>query len=667
MARFSMSPARYAVVLSAALLAVQLPAAAASSDPSGNLTKGQRDALASGIQVAPKTGGANARSAVAQPNPFLSNVEDLTRVDMSWWLTTMRKDAKKRAASPEYRAARASEQQRTAAADAPVVWDEEEPAGTSGSNDTVATAERIGTFGTAAGSNSAVRIVGEQASLAVAAPRELPVVAEDNGAIPLAGDTGITGAGAVTTTGVLGDGPHGTSGTGTNDFDVYAVKASAGFTITADTSGSAPATDTVLVLYSADGTAVAADDDSGTGAASLLSYTSEAGGNYYLLVAGYSANGSLPRDPSDPASGNGGADTGDYALAIGSRRFDSDNYAVQLRPGDVIGAVAKGAADTLTVFRPDGTQMIGGAATDASFLYPPQSPLPGGGNTTVAYVAEEAGWYVVEVGGADGAYSIQVEGYRPGAETDRIRTQTVYLDFEGGRVNTGIWGGPGVRQLSPFSAFLAKWGITRDREQAMIDAVTAQVQDNLQAEVRAGGLNPKLRVRVVNSRTNPEVAGRTNVSRVVVGGTTAESGIETIGIAQYIDPGNWGHEDSALVLLDILSDVGGPDNPASLNTYLTPASDREAFVAQGVGNVVSHEVGHTVGSYHTDNENDQANLMDAGGVGFEVLFGVGADDVGGTDDDVDVAFEEDTYIPLEGFTGLEDTRNVTAWAYPGRR
>ncbi|MGL4745188.1 MAG: hypothetical protein ACRCXL_12480, partial [Dermatophilaceae bacterium] len=488
---------------------------------------------------------------------------------------------------------------------------------------------------------------------------------EDNGAIPLAGDTGIAGRGAVTTSGVLGDGPHGPDGTGTNDFDFYELDVTPGFTVVADTSGSDGRTDTFIGLYTADGTLVATDDDSGDGLSSRLTARSEAGGIHYVVVGGFSSAGPLPDDPNDPASGNGGADTGDYVLSVTATQVDSDNYAVRLRPGDVIGGVGSDAADALTVFRPDGTQMVGGAQTDASFLYPPESPLPGGGNTAVAYVAEEAGWYVLRVGGADGDYQVQLEGYRPGAETDRTRTQTVYLDFEGGRVNTGIWGGPGVRELSPFSAFLAKWGIPRERERAMIDAITAQVRDNIATEVAEDGLNPNLRVRVVNSRTNPGLAGRENVSRIIVGGTVAESGISTIGVAQFIDPGNWGHEDSALVLLDTLSAAAG-SSPASLNTYLTDASDRERFVAQGVGNVTAHEVGHTVGSYHTDNLNAQVNIMDAGGAGFENLFGIGPDGVGGTVDDLDVAFEEDQYIPSEGFAGLEDTQNVTGWAYPSR-
>jgi len=65
--------------------------------------------------------------------------------------------------------------------------------------------------------------------------------------------------------------------------------------------------------------------------------------------------------------------------------------------------------------------------------------------------------------------------------------------------------------------------------------------------------------------------------------------------------------------------------------------------------------------YHVDQFNPTYNLMDQGG-NFPLLFGVGPDGIGGTADDVDVDFGEDTYNPNEGFTGTEDTLNNTAWA-----
>ncbi len=60
-------------------------------------------------------------------------------------------------------------------------------------------------------------------------------------------------------------------------------------------------------------------------------------------------------------------------------------------------------------------------------------------------------------------------------------------------------------------------------------------------------------------------------------------------------------------------------------------------------------------------------MMDSGGGNFAFnLYGVGPDNVGGTADDTNVRFVTDTYSPAEGFTGEENTLNVSAWAYSGR-
>ena len=53
--------------------------------------------------------------------------------------------------------------------------------------------------------------------------------------------------------------------------------------------------------------------------------------------------------------------------------------------------------------------------------------------------------------------------------------------------------------------------------------------------------------------------------------------------------------------------------------------------------------------------------MDQGG-NFPLLFGVGPDGIGGTADDLDVDFGEDTFNPSEGFTGTEDTLSRIAMA-----
>ncbi len=188
-------------------------------------------------------------------------------------------------------------------------------------------------------------------------------------------------------------------------------------------------------------------------------------------------------------------------FVITAAEVDVDFFAFDLAAGDVIGATVSGGATELTVYRLDGTQMVGAEGTDvASALYPAESPLPGGGNTTFAYVAEEPGDYAVQIDGAAGRYDAKVEAYRPGSETDQAESvQTVFLDFDGARVNTAIWGGPGVRELSPFSAFIAKWGLNRAQEAALVTGITATVEENIRADLhrerpesRAGGAGDQL-------------------------------------------------------------------------------------------------------------------------------------------------------------------------------
>lgn len=49
----------------------------------------------------------------------------------------------------------------------------------------------------------------------------------------------------------------------------------------------------------------------------------------------------------------------------------------------------------------------------------------------------------------------------------------------------------------------------------------------------------------MNSKDSPDLWGGKNVSRVIVGGTQAEAGLATIGIAQSIDPGNFATQETA--------------------------------------------------------------------------------------------------------------------------
>jgi hypothetical protein len=348
-----------------------------------------------------------------------------------------------------------------------------------------------------------------------------------------------------------------------------------------------------------------------------------------------------------------------------STTADVDVYRIDLRAGDVFAAQATGAATRLTIFDPAGVQMQG-SAQDFSSLYPEDSPLPRGGNAIADHVAAAGGTHYLAVTGGDGDYEVAVQALRPPLERERT-PQTIFLDFDGATVDMAkfeVDPNPGVRTLSPFSTFLASWGLTAADEPAVARQIARTVRENLAQDTAAAGYDTRL--LVLTSLDVPDLWGRNNVSRVVIGGTTEEAGFATVGISESIDPGNFGHEETGLVLQDFLAQPAGPS--VSLNTYLTPASDRIAFVGRAIGNVVSHEIGHYVGSWHTDNTNATINLMDAGGgPNVPAFFGVGPDGVGGTADDTDNDLTTDVFRPLEEFTGIEDTLNRTAFGLSAPR
>jgi len=639
---------RSIATISAAVLTLALiTPGAAHAAPTKDLTAAEKASLAAGIGIAPK---APYGSKPKGPNPLLSDVADRSKVDYSGWANYMKVQAKAKAAAR----AKANAQAKAAATTPAVVVDEDEIDGTLGGNDTPANAQRVTGFGTGAGQYSKIRVLGSLDNEPVSTP-SVAAPAEDNGSITLAGDTGIgdlrTGA---TIDSQIGDGPHGRqTGDGSNDFDFYKVSATAGQVLTLKTATPTGPLDTVLLLFAPDGTLLAANDDF-SGLDSQITYQVTTAGAFYLCVAAYSG---LPADPFDSGSGDGIGDTnppteGPYTLTMTGGALDKDFFAVKLKPGDVLGASVKGSASYLTVYDTVPRE-VHGSAQDASFIYPMASPLPGGGNAVTDYVATKAGWHYVGVATGSGAYDITVEAYRPALQ-GKTPNQTLFLDFDGERVNTGVFGGPGQRDLSPLAAFLAGWGLTRADEDALEDAIVAGVTENLKKDMVAGGLNPKFKLKVKSSKDDTDPWGQANVSRIVVGGTIAESGVDTIGIAQSIDPGNFETQETALVLLDVLSGPSG-STEASLNTYLTPQSNRIAFLGRALSNVISHEAGHFFGDFHTDNQDALPNLMDAGGTGFGTLFGVGPDGIGGTADDVDVDFGDSSFLPSEGFRGTEDT------------
>src|SRR5262249_45700371 len=144
-------------------------------------------------------------------------------------------------------------------------------------------------------------------------PRTI-AAAEDDGSIPLANPTGLvtSGTDAVVVTAHIGDGPHGSAGTSSGDYDHYRFVAHADQFLTADATATliGSSLDTVIGLYDSSGTLLASNDDAfdndfGHTTDSLLQFLLPTDDSYSLVVFGKGSG--FQTDPFDPASGGGAA------------------------------------------------------------------------------------------------------------------------------------------------------------------------------------------------------------------------------------------------------------------------------------------------------------------------------------------------------------------------
>ncbi|MCH7751227.1 MAG: DVUA0089 family protein [Planctomycetes bacterium] len=449
--------------------------------------------------------------------------------------------------------------------------------------------------------------------------------------------------------------------------------------------------DTELFLYDSSGNLLAQNDDNGSDPgsggflASLINSTFASPGTYIIGVGEFSSfddGGQIGGNTPDPGDAytlhislqNHGLNPGgaDPVAEVEPNHLvaEVDFFAIDLEPGDIFGANVSGGGTHLTFRAPDGSELVG-SGQDLTFIHPVASPLPGGGNAALSYVIDTTGTYTIAVDQGSGSYTLNLRVFRPELESQLRRNhQILFLDFDGQTINT--FGS--TANLSPLSAFLAGWGLTASDEDAVIDAITAVVQENFDdvglignnGDFETNGIDGQYGIEVVTSRDSTDAFGfpldlfsSSNVSRVIVGGTIPELGIGTIGIAESIDVGNFETEETAVVLLDLLS--AASSNPNSLNQFpLGGGATIIDLIGVGVGNIVAHEAGHFFANWHTFQFNSVANIMDQGG-NLAGLIGLGLDGIFGTVDDVDVDFGKDVFVPDEGYTGTEDTLNSIAF------
>ncbi|MEM8834926.1 MAG: hypothetical protein AAGD00_03805 [Planctomycetota bacterium] len=352
---------------------------------------------------------------------------------------------------------------------------------------------------------------------------------------------------------------------------------------------------------------------------------------------------------------------------------EDDWFQVTLNAGDTMIVYADGGVNGDTQIRlefSDGSFLqFAEDESGVSNIFPPDTPFPvapvsGTFNALLYFPVPITGTYnfrLTEFSDNTYPYQLNIGIFRSLTESSPGRIQKFFIDFDGETITPSqIWGfGNSSPSFQPgFATFLPNWGVDPSRESDLIDGILDVVVENLE-DVRA--LNPNFQYELLNSRDDPDTFGiDPDVSRVIVGGSIASSGINTIGIAEFIDPGNYSLDDTAIVLLDLLSDPSF-FNPSNYG----PGFTVEDWIELVVGNIVTHEFGHYIGHIHTDTFNSTPAIMDAGGNLDFTIGAVGPDGLYGTADDGDSDFVADEFQGGFFLTGTEFVDFATAFNLSG--
>ncbi|TWT80067.1 Dockerin type I repeat protein [Planctomycetes bacterium CA13] len=357
---------------------------------------------------------------------------------------------------------------------------------------------------------------------------------------------------------------------------------------------------------------------------------------------------------------------------------DIDTYAFDLKAGDILDISTHGVAFSYTVYDESGRVWYG--VDDPQIGYSLGSPLQTTGNAVFAQVVPTDGRYYLDVVAttSGSAYTLGLRTYRPTTEKLPVGAkQSIFLDFNGGSFTpdtfNAVAGGDGFTPIGgrviipPLQDSLTDFNIEIEDDAAyreLILSVVSQVE-KMFSDVAAIGNNgdfatsgiageygidifhSEMDIDPINGRPDPGI-NNPLVTRIIVGGSAADYGFSTVGIAMSIDIGNFDLSEVAILQTDGIAGLA-TQFPISGSASILDA------VARAISIVSVHEAGHLFGMRHTNALNNVGTLTDSGGQLNSNAYGmgVGPDQIFGTVDDTEANFHVDRFTPVEGLLGTQ--------------
>ncbi|GAB5401791.1 MAG: Ig-like domain-containing protein [Aureliella sp.] len=363
--------------------------------------------------------------------------------------------------------------------------------------------------------------------------------------------------------------------------------------------------------------------------------------------------------------------------------FDEDWYAADLKAGDIIDVRLDGQPGInalpyeVTLMDSSRTEIAGRNTPEDGAVYPPVSPLASGGSVSFSHIIPADGRYYLRVLDGDSTYTMQAKVFRPTLEKEAVGTkQKVFVDFDGARVRLDKFGLPtGTARLSSLTSFFAGAGLQDSDEEPFIRSFLQRLEEDFQGSLPQSGNNGyfsetgiagQFDIEFINSFDHPDFdpTAHEHVTQLIIGGSATEVPLPVFGISDSVDVGNFDTAGTVLVLPDpfLSPTIAGAANPSWIGSIPVAAGTPllEAYAA-AMANVASHELGHSFGAWHVEGSNANISIMDNVGPTDTGILGVGADGVFGTDDDIDIDFNADTYALAEGNIGTSDTAAIMAF------